>query len=180
MAKETNIDCMKYRKSTHLAGVDVEMMIAEKGKCILTIKEAYYNTGVDVSGNKTDGYFIEFTENVKPMVVNSGNRKTIASIVKTVKKLTAVESRNLINWKGVSIEFFFDENRKMMGKITGGIGVKPISPIPDISDTNALAILNSSKTKTELQTNWGKLTKDEKSLPSVNATKDKLKNELND
>jgi hypothetical protein len=65
MAKETNIDCMKYRKSTHLAGVDVEMMIAEKGKCILTIKEAYYNTGVDVSGNKTDGYFIEFTENVK-------------------------------------------------------------------------------------------------------------------
>jgi hypothetical protein len=91
-----------------------------------------------------------------------------------------VESRNLINWKGVAIEFFFDENRKMMGKITGGIGVKPISPIPDISDANALAILNSSKTKTELQANWGKLTKDEKALPSVNATKDKLKNELND
>lgn len=30
--KETGIDCMKYRKSTHLAGVDVEMIIAEKGK----------------------------------------------------------------------------------------------------------------------------------------------------
>ena len=32
---ETNIDCMKYRKSTHLASVDVEC-IAEKGSCELT------------------------------------------------------------------------------------------------------------------------------------------------
>lgn len=31
--KETGIDCMKCRKSTHLAGVEVEMIIAEKGKC---------------------------------------------------------------------------------------------------------------------------------------------------
>ena len=31
--KETGIDFMKCRKSTHLAGVEVEMIIAEKGKC---------------------------------------------------------------------------------------------------------------------------------------------------
>ena len=83
MAKETNIDCMKYRKSTHLAGVDVETIISEKGECVLTIKDAFYDKGVDVSGNKTDGYFIVFVEDVKPMVVNSGNRKVISSIVKT-------------------------------------------------------------------------------------------------
>ena len=35
---ETNIDCMKYRKSTHLASVDVERWNAEKGSCELTIK----------------------------------------------------------------------------------------------------------------------------------------------
>ena len=39
---ERNIDAMKYRKSTHLAGVDVEMIIAEKGECILTIKAKMY------------------------------------------------------------------------------------------------------------------------------------------
>ena len=38
---ETNIDCMKYRKATHLASVDVEAMIAEKGSCELTIKLAF-------------------------------------------------------------------------------------------------------------------------------------------
>lgn len=189
MAKETNIDCMKYRKSTHLAGVDVEMMIAEKGKCILTIKEAYYSgieiingksVGVNVNGKVLEGYYIEFLEDTKPMKVNSGNRKTIASIAKIVKKISSVESRNLMSWKGLKIELYFDPDVMFSKEKTGGIKVNPISPIPDISDANALAILNSSKTKTELQANWGKLTKDEKALPSVNATKDKLKNELND
>ena len=33
-----DIDCMKYRKSTHLASVDVDALIAERGNCELTIK----------------------------------------------------------------------------------------------------------------------------------------------
>ena len=66
----------------------------------------------------------------------------------------------------------------MMGKVTGGIRVNPISPIPTISDTNALAVLNSSKTLAELPTNWSKLTKEEQSLPSVFALKEKLKTTL--
>jgi len=176
--KETGIDCMKYRKSTHLAGVDVEMIIAEKGKCVLTIKESYYNTGVDVSGNRTDGYFLEFSEGVKPMVVNSTNRKVIASIVKIRNKCTGSESRNIDNWKGLSIELVFDESVKMMGKLTGGIRISPISPIPTISDVNAKGILNASKTLSELQSNWTKLSKPEQALPSINALKDKLKTTL--
>jgi len=122
--KETNIDCMKYRKSTHLAGIDVETIISEKGNCILTIKEAYYNKNVDVSGNKTDGYFLEFVENVKPMVVNSINRKVIAELLKKAKNISSADSRNIGNWSNFTIELTFDENVKMMGKTTGGIRVK--------------------------------------------------------
>lgn len=175
---ERNIDAMKYRKSTHLAGVDVEMIIAEKGQCILTIKDAYYDTNVDVSGNKTDGYFLEFEENVKPMVVNSINRKTISNIIKMNKGCTAVESRNIGNWIGQTIELIFDSTIRMMGKNTGGIRVKPTSPIPNIDDKKALELLNTSKTLQELQENWSKLSKQEQKLPTVNALKDKLKNEL--
>ena len=51
--KETEIDSMKYRKSTHLAGIDVEAIVEEKGNCILTIKEAFYDRGVDLGGNRT-------------------------------------------------------------------------------------------------------------------------------
>ena len=175
---ERNIDAMKYRKSTHLAGVDVEMIIAEKGECILTIKDAYYNTGVDVSGNKTDGYFLEFEENVKPMVVNSINRKTISNIVKMNKGCTAVESRNIGNWIGQTIELVFDSTIRMMGKNTGGIRVKPTSPIPNVDDKKALELLNTSKTLQELQENWSKLSKQEQKLPTINALKDKLKTNL--
>ncbi len=175
---EKDIDCMKYRKSTHLAGVDVETIVDEKGKCVLTIKDAYYNTGVDVSGNKTDGYFLEFVEGVKPMVVNSVNRKTIANIIKQTKNITSVESRNIGNWIGLQIELTFDASVKMMGKVTGGIRINPISPIPDISDVNAKAILNGSKTLAELSENWSKCTKQEQALPSVFALKETLKNTL--
>jgi len=178
MNKETNIDCMKYRKSTHLAGIDVETIVAEKGECILTIKEAYYAKGVDVSGNKTDGYFIEFIEDAKPMVVNSGNRSVISKITKSKLNCNAAESRNISNWVGVVISLYFDPNVKMMGQTKGGIKVNPISPIPNISDVNALSIFKESKSMDELKANWERLSKDEKSLPTVVALKDKIKSEL--
>jgi len=176
--KETGIDSMKYRKSTHLAGVDVEMIIAEKGKCVLTIKEAYYDRGVNVSGNKTDGYFLEFVEGVKPLVVNSTNRKTIASIIKILTNCNGSESRNIDNWIGTSIELIFDESVTMMNKRTGGIRVSPMSPIPNVSDVKAKAVLNSSKTLVELKANWSKLSDKEQGLPTINALKDNLKTTL--
>jgi hypothetical protein len=175
--KETAIDSMKYRKSTHLAGIDVEAIVEEKGSCILTIKEAYYDTNVDVSGNKKNGYFIDFEEPVKPMVANSGNRKLINDIVKDKLGCTSAESRMLPNWKGLQIDLFFDPTVKMMGKVTGGIKVKPVVK-KIVSDANALAILNSSKTISELQDNWSKITPAEQHLPTVIALKESLKNTL--
>ena len=130
--REINIDSMKYRKSTHLAGIDVETIIAEKGNCILTIKEAFYDTNVDVSGNKTSGYFLEFHENVKPMVVNSINRKVIGNIVKAIKNCTSTESRNIGNWADIKIELLFDANVKMMGKVVGGIRIAEKYTLPTL------------------------------------------------
>jgi len=175
--KETEIDSMKYRKSTHLAGIDVDAIVTDKGNCILTIKEAYYDTNVDVSGNKANGYFIDFVEGVKPMVANSGNRKIINDIVKEKLGCTSAESRMLPNWKGLQIDLYFDPSIKMMGKVTGGIKVKPVVKTI-ISDVNALSILNASTTIAELQTNWGKLNANEKNLPTVIALKETLKTTL--
>ena len=175
---ETNIDSMKYRKHTHLAGVDVAIIVEEKKECLLTIKRAYYKKGANVSGNKTDAYFIEFVEDVLPMVVNSTNRATIASIVKIKTKCTASESRNIGNWKGLKIELTFDPNVKMMGKVTGGVRIKPVSPNSKLSPKNALNVLNKSKTITELSEKWAGLTKEERSLAEVTALKEQLKIKL--
>ena len=178
MKKEKNIDCMKYRKHTHIAGVDVENIIAEKGNCILTIEECYYSKNIDVSGNNTDGYFIEFKEDIKPMVVNSTNRKQIAKIVKDLKKCQAVESRNIGNWSGLQIELYFDATVRMMGKTTGGIKVKYQLPVNKADDKQALIKLSECKTLEDLKTIWVSLTADEKTLPTVLSKKESLKKTL--
>ena len=130
--KEHNIDCMKHRKHTHLAGVDVSIITSETGSCILTIKDAYFSRGVDVSGNKTDGYFLEFVEDVMPMVVNSSNRKQISQNLVLESGLSLIESRNIGNWIGRKIELYHDETIKMMGKVVGGIRVKGYKWLPDL------------------------------------------------
>jgi hypothetical protein len=130
--KQLDLDCMKYRKSTHLAGIDVETMILEKKNCILTIKEAYYNENVDVSGNKTNGYFIEFEEDVKDMVVNSTNKKSISKLVEITKNITVAESRNIKNWTGLKLELLFDPTVKMLGKVVGGIRVNGSFTLPTL------------------------------------------------
>ena len=108
------------------------------------------------------------------MLVNSVNRKTIASIVKINTGCTATDSRNIGNWIGTKLDLYFDPNVKMMGQLVGGIRVKPQSPIVQVDDKKAIAILNESKTLAELQANWSKLSKNEQSFPTV----EKLKNDL--
>jgi hypothetical protein len=130
--KEHGIDAMKYRKHTHLAGVDVSIIASEKGKCVLTIKDAYYSKGVDVSGNRTDGYFLEFAEDVMDMVVNSSNRKQISQNLVLEKGLSLVDSRNIGNWIGYKIELYHDETIRMMGKVVGGIRVKGFKILPNL------------------------------------------------
>lgn len=165
--KEYNVDSMKYRKSTHLAGVDVDAMIAEKGKVILTIKDAYYSKseivngkkqGEDVNGKIVDAYIIHFLEDVKPMVVNSRNRKAINTIVQNVKNCSSAESRLLTNWIGIQIEVLFDPTVKFGSEVTGGIVVKNEPVVREkkaISDTKfaeaLIAIKNGTYTKELLQ-----------------------------
>jgi hypothetical protein len=130
--KEHGIDAMKYRKHTHLAGVDVSIITSEKGKCLLTIKDAYYSKGIDVSGNKTDGYFLEFEEDVMDMVVNSSNRKQISQNLILEKGLSLIDSRNIGNWIGYKVDLYHDETIKMMGKVVGGIRVKGFKILPNL------------------------------------------------
>lgn len=176
--KETNIDSMKYRKSTHLAGVDVESIISEKGECELTIKESYYEKNVNVSGNKTDGYFLEFVEDVKPMLVNSTNRKQIATIYRNLNKSTPKESRNIGNWLGLKIELIFDSTVKMMGEVTGGIRIKYKLPTNTANDLKPLEVLSKCKDLNDLKAAWLSFTPDEQKLPTVLAKKEELKSKL--
>ena len=174
---ERDIDCLKHRKATHLSGADVLEIIPKTGKCILKIQDAYYNATESVAGKNTGGYFIKFDEDLKPAMMNTINKKRLIQVAKVVKNLDLEQARNIKNWIGLSIELVFDGTVKFGAEVTGGFRILPISPIPNISDVNALNLLNSSTTLVELSTNWGKLGK-EQELPSVFALKEKLKTTL--
>lgn len=126
--KETNIDARKHRKSTHLAAADLDAMTVEGKPLIFTIKEAWYETQVDVSGDKTDGYFCSFVEPIKDMIINSTNRKTIAGFAKQ-NGLSEIDSWNIGNWTGIRIELFALRGIKAFGKVQDGIRINPIQPV---------------------------------------------------
>lgn len=125
--KETNIDARKHRKSTHLAAADLDAMTVEGKSLIFTIKEAWYETQVDVSGDKTDGYFCSFVEPIKDMVINSTNRKTVAMFAKQ-NGFSEIDSWNIGNWAGIRIELYALRDIKAFGKVQDGIRIKPIQP----------------------------------------------------
>lgn len=125
--REDNIDARKHRKSTHLAAADLDAMTIDGKPLIFTIKEAWYETGVDVSGDKTDGYFCSFNEPVKDMMINSTNRKMIAGFAKQ-NGFNDIDSWNIGNWKGIKLELFALRDIKAFGKIQDGIRIKPLQP----------------------------------------------------
>lgn len=175
---ERDIDCLKHRKATHLSGSDVLEIIRQNGKCVLTIQDAYYNAKESVAGKETGGYFIKFNENLLPAMLNTINKKRLIEVAKATKGLDLEQSRNIKNWVGLTVEIIFDGTVKFGKEVTGGFRILPISPIPDISDLKGLAILNDSKTISELLENWKTLSKEEQSLPTIFALKEKLKKSL--
>ena len=124
---ERDIDCRKHRKSTHLASPDLDAMTLEGKDLIFEILDIWYETGVNVSGNKTDGYFCKLKGVKKDWVLNSINRDVLSSFAKK-NGLKGADAYNIGNWKGLVIELYVDRNVKMMGKIVDGIRIKPIQP----------------------------------------------------
>lgn len=176
--KQTDIDCLAHRKSTHLAGVDVETIIHENGSCIVTIKNAYYTDAENVAGKTIPAYVIEFEEPIKSMVLNTTNRRIIANNVKLLKQLSSVESRNLKNWVGVKIELTFDPSVKMKGQVVGGIRVKMNFANYSINVNETKQKLSKAGSLDQLVDVWKSLSKSEKTHPAIINHKNELKNKL--
>ena len=124
---ERDIDCRKHRKSTHLASADLDAMTSENKPLIFTIEDVWYELGVNVSGNSTDGYFCKLKGAPKDMVLNSTNRNILANFARN-NGFKDAEAYNIGNWKGLVIELMVDRNVKMMGKTVDGMRIKPIQP----------------------------------------------------
>jgi len=126
--EETKTDWRKFRKSTHLASPDLDIMLSEGKKLIFTIKEVKHEKDVNVSGNKTTGFFCYFVEDIKPLKIVNTNLKTLSKFAKE----NGIKTNDIFcveNYKGLRIELYVDNNVKFMGAIVDGVRIRPVQPV---------------------------------------------------
>lgn len=111
----------KVMKSDHLGIADLEDLIEEKKPLIFTIKEVKQEINVTVAGKKGNFNIAYFSENIKPLVLNSTNCKVV--------KAFANNSPFVEDWKNILVELYIDENVKMKGEVVGGVRIKQVQPI---------------------------------------------------
>ena len=116
----------KVYKSDHLGVIDLEDLLAQGRKLIFTVKEVKQEFGAKVAGKKGDFNIAYFTEDIKPLVLNSTNARILRSFA---------TSGEVETWKDIIIELYIDTNVKAIGGgITEGVRISKIQPKTQVKD----------------------------------------------
>ena len=89
---------------------------------IVTIKEVTQADVIGTGGKKELKTVVKFVEEVKPMVLNRTNAKTITKLFKTPY---------LEQWRGKKIQIYIEHNIQAFGEVVDGIRVRPFLPKED-------------------------------------------------
>lgn len=87
---------------------------------IVTIKSVANETVTGTDGKKETCMVMRFKENVKPMVLNATNSKTITKLLKTPY---------IEYWAGRKIQIYVQEGVKAFGDIVDALRVRPFLPV---------------------------------------------------
>lgn len=120
MSIEIKTHYRKVFKSDHLGVADLEEYVEEGKKLIFTIKEVKQEFNVSVAGRKGNHNIAYFQENIKPLVLNATNSKTMRGF--------SCSSPFVEDWNNTLIELFIDPTIKMKGEVVGGVRIKPVQP----------------------------------------------------
>lgn len=141
----------KVFKSDHLGIVDLEEYVENGSNLVFTISSVRQSRGENVAGKKIDCNVAVFKENIKPLVLNATNSKTL-------RKITG--SPFIEDWVGIPVQLYIDHNVKMKGEVVGGVRISPKKPIVSLPELNekhdqwgmALDKVNGGMTREELST----------------------------
>lgn len=121
-------DWRQFRKSTHLAQADVEILQQKGHNLIFTIAHVQHEFATNINGKNQDATICYFTEQgIKPMVLNTENRNTLAGFTQA-NGVPREYCHMVENWKNLVIELFVNPDVKMKGKVTGGVRIRPVQP----------------------------------------------------
>lgn len=87
---------------------------------VVTIKSVANESVTGTDGKKETCMVMRFVENVKPMVLNATNSKTITKLLKTPY---------IEYWKGRKIQIYIQEGVKAFGEVVDALRIRPFLPI---------------------------------------------------
>jgi hypothetical protein len=162
----------KLRNPNYLGSWD---LMDDDGKIhnkILTITDVKKDTVFDGTG-KQEECVVVFFKNVKPMIMNSTNLKTISKIL---------QSPFIEDWIGNALEVTV-KKIKAFGEFHDALRISPKKVTEDANSNKVdvdkcIKILDASTTILELQSNWSKLSHEEQKNQMVISKKDDLKSIL--
>jgi hypothetical protein len=151
-------------------------MPTDGSEIVLTIKSAGQEIVKGTDGKKKDCLVIHFQENVKPMILNSTNSKSISKVAK---------SNYIEKWTGVKIQIYvakinaFGEDTECLRIRQTAPQVNTIKPIITQDDIDsAYLMISGCETLDELKNVWKMISKEIQSNPEIISLKDELKNNL--
>lgn len=106
----------KVFKSDHLGVADLEDLVEIGTRLVFTIAKVSQEYNVMVAGRKGNFNIAYFQEDIKPLVLNATNSKTM-------KKLTG--SAFVEDWVNMPVELYIDQNAKLKGEVVGGVRISP-------------------------------------------------------
>jgi len=166
MTDQNKTHYRKVFKSDHLGIADLEDMIEAGSNLIFNIKCVKQEYGATVAGKKMDCNIAYFVEDIKPLVLNATNSKTM-------KRLP--DSAFVEDWSNIPVRLYIDTTAKLKGEVVGGVRISPERVprekpelMPDTTAwTNAIAAYKRD----------GNFTAIEKRKRVSDANKDKIKTE---
>lgn len=91
----------------------------EKGQEIAATISMTTSDEVTSERGKEQKTVLNFAENIKPLILNATNSKTIV-------KLTG--QKEVQNWKGARVQIYYDPTIKFGREIVGGVRIRPFAP----------------------------------------------------
>jgi len=106
----------KIFKSDHLGVADLEEYLEQGSALIFTISHVRQEINAKVAGKKINANIAYFEENIKPLVLNATNSKTMSKLC---------NSCFVENWQNIPVQLFIDKTAQLMGQVVGGVRVSP-------------------------------------------------------
>ena len=117
MAEKTHY--RKIFKSDHLGQADIEDLQENGSDLIFTIDHVKQELDAKVAGRKINANIGYFKEDIKPMVLNATNSKTLSRFA---------ASNFVEDWNSILVKLYIDSNVRMKGETVGGVRIDNRQP----------------------------------------------------